>query len=82
MSQLDAATAIDVYNEPTTWTCSYVRLLDDAHAVWLPAGALIECTCDVDASSDCPTYSIRVRVSHNGQLPTTHLTEFSWRGEG
>jgi len=80
---LDESTTIDAYRERTTWTCTYVRLLDAGHGIWLPAGAMIECTCHVDASTHCPEYSIAVRVSRDGtEQSLVHVTEFSWRGDG
>mmetsp|Transcript_28642 Transcript_28642/g.61623 ORF Transcript_28642/g.61623 Transcript_28642/m.61623 type:complete len:180 (-) Transcript_28642:378-917(-) len=79
---LDGVAAIDVYRERTTWTCTYVRLLDAANAVWMPAGAVIELVCVVDASTHCPCYTIRAAVSRDGVEPLMHVAGFSWRGDG
>jgi len=79
---VDEANAIDVYQERTTWTCTYVRLLDEASAIWLPVGSLIECVCKVDASTHYPAYSVQVRISSGGEAPLQQVAEFSWRGDG
>jgi len=79
---VDETASIDTYHERTTWTCTYVRLLDGASAIWLAAGALIECICNVDASTHCPAYSISVSVSHDGSSPLVPVSDFSWRGDG
>ena len=79
---VDGQTSIDVYKERTTWTCTYVRLLDTDSAIWLPAGAIIECACTVDASTHCPAYSIEVRVSPDDEAPLRYVADFSWRGDG
>ena len=82
VAHLDETTAIDAYAERTSWTCTYVRLLDEDDALWLPAGARVECTIDVDASTDLPTYAIQVRVAGDARSPFSHVTDFSWRGDG
>jgi len=82
VAHLDERTAIDAYAERTSWTCTYVRLLDEEDALWLPAGARVECTIDVDASTDLPTYAIQVRVAGDARSPFSHVTDFSWRGDG
>ena len=78
----DAANCIDVYRERTTWTCTYMRLLDEADAIWLPAGSVIECVCNVNASSHYPAYSVQVRTSSSRGAPQRQVAEFSWRGDG
>jgi hypothetical protein len=80
--ELDGETTIDTYRERTTWTCTYVRLFDAADAIWLEAGALVECVCKVDATADCPTYAIAVYVSRNGTGPLHHVADCSWCGDG
>lgn len=80
---LDEEIVIDVYRERTTWNCTYVRLFDTADAMTLPQGALIECTCHVDAASHLPAYSIRVRVSADGQEASLEeVANCSWEGNG
>ena len=79
---LDDVNSIDAYRERTTWTCSYVRLFDEKDAIWLPAGALIECVCTVDASTNHPAYSVRVSVAHGAHAPMQHVANYSWQGDG
>jgi len=79
---VDESTSIDVFRERTTWTCTYVRLLDEPDAIWLPAGSLIECVCTVDASTNYPAYSVQVRTSRGGEAPLQHAAAFSWSGDG
>jgi hypothetical protein len=71
---------VDSWRERTTWTCTYVRLLEQPLS--LPAAALIECTCTVDASTHCPAYSVAVRVKKDREAPWEHVTEYSWDGDG
>ena len=80
--QVDEQASIDAYHERTTWTCTYVRLFDAESAIWLPAGALIECACTVDATTHCPAYSVDVSVSIDGNAPVRRVAGFSWRGDG
>mmetsp|Transcript_771 Transcript_771/g.1589 ORF Transcript_771/g.1589 Transcript_771/m.1589 type:complete len:179 (-) Transcript_771:301-837(-) len=79
---VDETSTIDSYHERTTWTCTYVRLLDDADAIWLRTGAVIECVCNVDASTHCPAYAIAVSVSYDGDSAFEPVADFSWRGDG
>ena len=80
---VDEANRIDTHRERTTWTCTYVRLLDTQDAVWLPSGSLIECVCNVDASTDSPAYSVKVSASCAGDTgPLRHVADFAWRGDG
>mmetsp|Transcript_30646 Transcript_30646/g.67097 ORF Transcript_30646/g.67097 Transcript_30646/m.67097 type:complete len:472 (+) Transcript_30646:995-2410(+) len=79
---LDATTAIDAYAQRTTWSCVYVRLFSPARAIWLAAGSLIECVCNVDARTDSPKYDIDVSIARPGDRGTWHAATFSWSGDG
>ena len=80
---LDAATTIDAYEQPTTWTCTYLRLLERGTEVWLPAGARVVCECHAHVGSDCARYAIDVAVGPpDASVPLRHITSFSWSGDG
>jgi hypothetical protein len=53
-------TVLDAYEQDTTWTCVYVRLL--RQAVWLPRGSEIRVDCYIDTRPDCPRYSLSAEL--------------------
>ncbi|CAE7691229.1 unnamed protein product, partial [Symbiodinium necroappetens] len=59
--QLDELTEIDTLSSATTWSTTYVKLLE--HAVWLPEGARIACECESgESGSGMRRYSVDVFV--------------------
>ena len=82
-TELDDVVSINSYEQPTTWTCTYLRLFERGGEMWLPAGARIICSCHVDVGSDCPSYSIDVSVGpSDASIPARPVTSFSWSGDG
>lgn len=80
--RLDEHTTIDTYDEQTTWVCTYIRLMPSADAIWLPANAVIECRCFVDARSTCPRYTIQVFVAPTADDAVREVASYSWEGGG
>ena len=82
--ELDEHTSIDTHVEDTSWECLYVKLLPTP--LWLPTASIIRCTCNVNATTDAPWYSIVVSYSAPaaaGCDPSfTPLTEYTWGGDG
>lgn len=84
--QLDETTALDTFEQSTTWECTYVKLLEVP--LWLRGGAQLEFRCRVHASIDCPSYYVDVfaqtepifLASLDRRL--SHIASYAWSGDG
>lgn len=78
---LDSYASLDAYEQPTTWTCTWIRLFATGEAPWLPAGAHIVCDCLVDVGTETPRYSVDVSVD-DGSGQARHAAAYAWSGDG
>lgn len=78
--QLDEYAWIDSFESRTTWSCVYVRLLDDAHAVWLASGSRIDVLCHIDVGSNTPRYAISASIAQPGEA-ARRIASYSWSGD-
>ena len=80
--QLDQLTEIDTLSSATTWSTTYVKLLE--HAMWLPEGARIVCDCESGESgpagsgSGMRRYSVDVSVGE--PWDERPVASFCWEG--
>ncbi|CAE7485634.1 unnamed protein product [Symbiodinium sp. CCMP2456] len=74
--QLDELTEIDTLSSATTWSTTYVKLLEQA--VWLPEGARIVCECESGSRSGMRRYSVDVSVGE--PWDERPLASFCWEG--
>ena len=79
--ELDEFTSIDTLRSETTWSTTYVRLIEDS--VWLPAGTRMVCDCETKLKSDGPNQGIRcfrVQVHIGEPWDEQEIASFSWEG--
>jgi len=74
--KLDSETAIDTLATETTWSTTYVQLLDPG--IWLPAGTRLECDCHAWLNGAKQCYAVKVKMGDVGQ--EQFLAEYSWAG--
>ena len=74
--QLDESTEIDTLDSATTWSTTYVKLLESG--VHLPEGARIVCDCESGSRSGMPQYSVKVCVGE--PWDEREIACFSWEG--
>lgn len=73
--KLDELTSIDTLSSETTWSTTYVKLLEDS--LWLPAGQRIACRCKAwsrGSRGSMRCYSVRVCLGE------TEVATFHWEG--
>lgn len=74
--ELDECTNIDTLATETSWSTTYVKLLDEG--IWMPCGSRIVCDCWVCLDTSTPRYSVSVR---NGELGReVFIAGFAWDG--
>ena len=80
--ELDEFTSIDTLRSETTWSTTYVRLIEDS--VWLPAGTRMVCDCETKLKSDGSDGSgircFRVQVHIGEPWDEQEIASFSWEG--
>ena len=74
--QVDARTEIDTLSTETTWSTTYVRLLE--RAVWLPEGSRIVCDCETRSACGMPRYSVDVSIGE--PWDERRVATFCWEG--
>eukprot|EP00438_Fugacium_kawagutii_P007677 Skav202218 [mRNA] locus=scaffold1756:73384:74427:- [translate_table: standard] len=76
--QLDDFTSIDTLRSETTWSTTYVRLVEDSF--WLPVGTRMVCDCEARSDADRRIRCFSVRVHIGEPWDERHVASFSWEG--
>ncbi len=79
--ELDGFTSIDTLRTQTTWSTTYVRLLEDS--LWLPSGTRIVCDCEANRKETGTNRTVRyfcVQVLIGEPWDEKEVASFAWEG--
>lgn len=79
--ELDELTSIDTLRTQTTWSTTYVRLVEDS--LWLPSGTRIVCDCEANQKENGTNRTVRyfcVRVLIGEPWDEKEVASFAWDG--
>eukprot|EP00435_Cladocopium_sp_Y103_P002790 s4576_g1.t1 len=79
--ELDEFTSIDTLRSETTWSTTYVRLIEES--LWLPSGTRMVCDCETKLKCDGTNRGIRsfrVQVHIGEPWDEQEIASFSWEG--